>query len=713
MFDTPDAGLFDNAEGIAAAIRNAQEHLRPPPNLKPSEWAETSLRIPEGNAVPGMYRIANAPYQRDPADQLVNPDCYRVTLKWSAQVGKTLAALVVQGYCIDITPKSQMMMQPSQGDLQTWLETKFNPMVDANKRIKKRIAKARGREGVNNQKMKSYPGGFMMFAWAGSSKTMRGRSAPVIVCDEVNGYAVTEEGHPVQLLWQRAATFGDDRFLVEISTPTIPDGYIDQAYDAGDMRKFHVFCPSCNHKQTFHWRNVYWTGRKSTDIDDYQADEGRQEEHQPDTARYACESCGDLWNDGQRVAAIRTAEERGGGWVAEKPFRGHASYHANEMYSTFRKLRDIVQSYLDKLATNDIQSFVNISLAESYEIHGEKVDASDLETRAVVYAAQVPMHAVYLTAGVDMQKDRLEVEIVGWGIGEESWSIDYHVLWGDTLHQDVWDDLDDYLSQTWQHETGAQIGISATALDTGGGEGGYTQRAYEYARGRTARRLFAIKGGGTWGSPVVAAPSRRKSGKNARKVDLFIVGADETKKIIMKRLGVTRPGPGYCNFPAGRDSDYYKQLTSEKLVTKYIKGFPVQEWTKGDRDRNEALDCRVYAYAALKITNPNLARMAKRFGVEVERFKQQTKEAVSVHVREVLDAAGVERMQPVPVDAPVPQWAQAVANNAITLGKALTALRDASQPVKPQEEQKARQPETKRIRRSQALKQRGGYVRNF
>lgn len=604
------SGDLSNAPGIIAAIRRAQQHLRPPPNEAPSEWAERNVRIPAGNAVPGPLRLANAPYQREPMDMRTDPDCTRITLKWGAQVGKTTLALCIQGFNIGCQPCSQMMMQPSQGDLNTWLETKFNPLVDANDAIRSLVAKPRGREGVNNRTMKSYPGGFMMFAWSGSPKTMRGRSAPLIVCDEVDGYEVTEEGHPVGLLWQRAATFGDQRFLVEISTPTTKNAsYIDKAYEAGDQRKFHIRCPDCGHEQTLDWRRIWWQGRKSTAIDDADLDRAEGVEHQPETARVVCESCGTLWDDGQRIAAIR-----GGRWIAAKPFKGHASYHINEFYSTFRRLRDVVQSYLDKLATDDLQTFVNVSLSETWEEQGEQVDATGLLARRRKFAAAVPMGAVYLAAGIDMQPDRLEVEIVGWGLGEESWSVDYRVLWGDVLQQDVWDDLDDLLAETFEHESGAALPISAACLDTGG-TGGCTQAAYDYAKGKTGRRLFAIKGGGSWGSPIVASPSRKQSGKKSRKVDLFMVGVDEAKLTIMRRLNVLRPGPGYCHFPEDREEEYFKQLTAERLITRYVKGFPVREWHKPAKARNEALDCRVYALAALKIMNPNLRRLAQRLGV--------------------------------------------------------------------------------------------------
>ena len=593
MTTEPAPEQFTNPVSVSAALNGAARHLRPPPRLLPSEWAERNVRVPIGNAIPGLIRFDNAPYQREVVDMTVDPRCNRITLMWGAQVGKTLAALCSQAYHIAQKPVSQIMMQPSQGDLHTWLETKFNPLVAENDLLEELIATPRAREGVNNQRMKSYPGGFMMFSWSGSPKTMRGRSAPFIVCDETDGYDRTHEGHPVGLLWQRAATFGDQRLLMEISTPTIKGAsWIEGAYEQGDQRRFHVPCPHCGEEQPLEWKQVTW----SRDA------EGR---HLPESAGYSCAECGTIWNDGERVAAIRR-----GAWRSSRPFRGHASYHLNELYSCFRKLEDVVQSFLDKKAANDLQTFVNVSLAQTWEEEGERVDSTGLMQRAEAFAAPVPEGGAVLTAGVDMQEDRLEVEIVAWGIGEESWSVDYRVLWGDPLQGDVWTDLDDYLGQTFTHQSGAQLAISAACLDTGGSSG-YTQAAYEYARRKSGRRLFAVKGVAGWGRPIVSAPSRRASGRRARKVDLFTVGVDEAKAMVARRLGVAEPGPGHCHFPADRDAEWFQQITAEKLVTRFVKGFPTREWHKV-RPRNEALDCRVYALAALKILNPNLRRATER-----------------------------------------------------------------------------------------------------
>lgn len=589
---------FDNASAILRATRRAQEFLRPPPALRPSQWAEASISIPAGNAIPGPIRFDNAPYQREPLDMTSNPACTRVTLMFGAQLGKTQLALCAQAFRIEHNPASQIMLQPSQGDLHTWLETKFNPLIEANATLHRLIATPRARDGVNNQRMKSYPGGFIMFSWSGSPKTMRGRSAPFIVCDETDGYDRTHEGHPVSLLWQRAATFGDQRLLMEISTPTIKGAsWIEDAYMQGDQRRYHVACPHCDHHQPLEWGQVRWS----------KDDAG---ENLPETAGYVCAECGVVWNDGERVAAIRNAERVGAGWKAVRPFRGHASYHLSELYSCFRRLQDIVQSFLDKRAANDMQTFVNVSLAETWEEQGDQVDAASLMQRVEHFRAPAPAGVGVLTAGIDMQEDRLEVEIVGWGLGEESWSIDYRVLWGSPMSVDVWRDLDDLLGETFLHQSGAQMRISAAALDTGG-TGGMTQAAYEYARSRRGRRLFAVKGVGGWGRPVVTSPSRKRSGRGARPVDLFTVGVDESKVIVQRRLQILEPGPGYCHFPHDRDPEYFAQLGAETLRTKMIRGFAVREWHQ-TRARNEAFDCRVYALAALKILNPNMKRSIDR-----------------------------------------------------------------------------------------------------
>ena len=604
------AGKF--APSVVLVAADLLDAFAPPPDLKPSEWAERTVEIPVGNAIPGLISFDNAPYQREPLDMTADPDCHRITLKWGAQVGKTQLALCAQAYKIVHDPVSQLMMQPSEGDLLTWLSTKFNPLVEANAELQERIATPRARKGVNNTRMKSYPGGFIMFAWSGSPKTQRGRSAPFIVCDETDGYDRTAEGHPVGLLWERANTFGDQRKLIEISTPTVRGiSWIDQAYEQGDQRQFHVPCPHCGEAQVLDWANVKW-------------DKGADGDHLPESAYYECRHNGCVWDDSDRYAAVRGAEAAGHGWKAKKTYRGHASYHLSGLYSCFMQLQMVVQSFLDKKAARDVQTFVNVTLAEAWEEEAEALEIEELMARAEQFPKTTPMGVAVQTCGVDLQEDRIELERVGWGAGEESWSLDHQVFWGDPLKPEVWGHLFEYLDQTFEHESGAQMKIGATCVDTGG-SGGLTQSAYEQLRGKQRRSIFAIKGVKGWDNPIASAPKKSRVGRRGRPVTLFSIGVNDAKLIVLRRAQM-EAGPGSCHYPLDRDPEWFHQFTAERLVTRFVRGFPIREWKK-TRVRNEALDCRVYAYAALKILVPNIPLRLSRLMVKSETVKPDTASA--------------------------------------------------------------------------------------
>lgn len=582
------------------------KHWAPPPKLKPSEWAERNIKIPAGNKIPGLINFANAPYQREPLDMMIDPKCRRITLMWGAQTGKTQLINCGQAYFIAQRPCSQMMLQPSQGDLKTWLETKFNPMVEGNDVLQNYIARPRSREGVNNQQMKSYPGGWLMFAWSGSPKTMRGRSAPKIWCDEVDGYERTAEGDAVDLLWQRAATFGDERLLVCTSTPTIKgDSKVEDSFEAGDKRRYHIPCPSCGHKQTLKWSQVEWDKCEETG------------DHLPETSRYVCEKCEHHITHGEKLAALKKGE-----WIAEKPFRGHASYHLNELYSGFRKWADIVESFLEKKATNSLQTFVNVSLAETWEEEGEKTDPHSLYMRREHYSAQVPNNGLILIAGVDVQDDRIEGEIIAYGAGYESWGVEYFVLHGNPAEPILWEQLEQRLNAPYNHESGSIMHVTAAGIDSGH----YTQQVYDFTKKNSHKRWWPLKGSSESGKPIV---NTLGSKSNKGKVRLFTVGTDTAKELIYSRLGIANPGPGYCHFPMSYDEEYFLQLTAEKRVTKYQKGYAKKVFIK-TRPRNEAVDCRAYALAAVTLLNPVFTAIEqkmqpKKVPTEDEQFEEHKK----------------------------------------------------------------------------------------
>lgn len=521
------------------------------------------------------------------------PDCHRITAMWGAQVGKTQMQLMAIGYYIDHEPSSIMLMQPSQSDFNTFLNAKFDPMVDGTPALSEKVAKPRSRDGVNNQTMKSYPGGFLMGAWSGSPKTMRGRSAPKIICDETDGYERTQEGHPVSLIWQRAATFGDQRLLFETSTPTIKgESHIEASFEAGDKRRWYVPCQDCGHKQYLKWGQVSW-----------QKDDAG--EHQPETAVYVCEECGSAWDDGARYRAIRSGQ-----WIAEKPFRGHASYHLPELASAFRKLKDIVISFLEKKAIGDLQTFTNVSLAETWEVEGNRQDPDSLYSRREHYAEEVPAGGLLVTASVDTQDDRFEIQYEAWGVGQENWKIGFDVIRGDLNKPEIWSRLDAALDRKFKHESGVLLHVSGTTIDTGGH---FTQEVYDYTR-RRGYGVFPIKGSSSKDSPLVGRPSKNNLGK----VNLFPLGTHKLKQQVMQRAGILEPGAGYTHFPVSEefDREWFEQFTSEELITRYVKGVRKEEWRKR-RPRNEAFDLSCYNLACLIILNPDFDQLRRELDAKL------------------------------------------------------------------------------------------------
>jgi phage terminase large subunit GpA-like protein len=317
-----------------------------------------------------------------------------------------------------------------------------------------------------------------------------------------------------------------------------------------------------------------------------------------------------MWDDVQRARAIKR-----GRWIASKPTGKIAGFRLSALYSPWTPLEDGVVDFIEaKKQPATLRVWVNTFLGETWEDEGEQIDDYDLAQRAEEYGDALPADVLILTAGVDVQDDRLEAEIVGWGKDEESWSIAYKTFHGDPSGTTVWRDLDEFLSQPFEHELGQEMAVRATCIDSGGH---HTQSVYKYTATREGKRIFAIKGVGGEGKPLLGKVSKNNIGK----VKLFPVGVDTAKELLFSRFRIKEAGPGYCHFPIGRDDEYYKQLTAEKIAVRYHKGFQRREFVK-IRTRNEALDVRVYSMAALALLNVNLANMARTMA-----FRKQADEA--------------------------------------------------------------------------------------
>lgn len=517
-------------------------------------------------------------------DAFSDPNIEMVVIMSSAQVGKTEILNNVIGYHVSQDPSPMLVVQPTLDMAQTWSKDRLAPMLRDTPILQGLVKDPRARDSGNTTLHKIFPGGHITSCGANSPSSLASRPVRIVLCDEVDRYPVSagSEGDPVSLARKRATTFWN-RKIGLFSTPTNKgNSRIESAFEESDKRYYFVKCAHCGHDQTLKWAMVRW------------------EDGQPETAKYSCEECGTLWSDTDRVKAIRH-----GYWKATAESRRVAGFHLSALYSPWTALESAVIEFLEaKKQPATLRVWVNTFLGETWEEQGETIDDFALSARREDFGNTLPSDVLLLTAGVDVQDDRLEVEIVGWGRDEESWSLDYRTVYGDPSSPAVWQDLEGLLSQKFEREDEKEMSVRCVCIDSGGH---HTNSVYNFVRPREGRRIFAIKGVGGEGKPLVGKPGRNNIGK----IRLFPVGVDTAKDVLFSRMRIAEPGPGYMHFPASRSDEYFRQLTAEKLTTRYHKGFARREWVKV-RPRNEALDVRVYAMAALGILNLNLNTLADR-----------------------------------------------------------------------------------------------------
>lgn len=520
-------------------------------------------------------------------DALRDPRVETVVIMSSAQIGKTEIINNIIGYHIHLDPSPILLLQPTLEMAEAWSKDRFAPMLRDTDVLRGLVKDPRTRDSGNTLLHKRFPGGHITMAGANSPASLASRPIRLVLCDEVDRYPASAgtEGDPVSLAKKRTTTFWNRKLLLT-STPTIKGvSRIEAAFEQSDQRRYHAPCPQCGEYQTLKWAQVKWDS----------GDHG----HKPETAHYICEHNGCVIVDSDRPAMLKL-----GRWVAEQPLAGIAGFHINELYSPWVTFTQIVTDFLRaKALPETLKTWVNTSLGEPWEEDGETIEADVLLNRKEGWGSDAPEPVVLVTAGVDVQGDRLEIEVKGWGIGEECWSLDYRIFYGDPAQDAVWRELDAYLLKPIHSKLGVQLNIACVCVDSGGH---HTQAVYEFCASRAIRGVFAVKGINQMAKPLVGRPSKN----NRYRLRLYPIGTDTAKEVIYSRLRITEPGAGYFHFPLQRDREYFLQLTGEKQVTRFTRGVARREWIK-IRSRNEVLDCTVYALAAFKLLNPDLAQLAE------------------------------------------------------------------------------------------------------
>lgn len=574
------------------AIRGFIDGLRPEQRMTVTEWADTHRWLDsKAAAEPGRYSSSRTPYWIEPMNLLSVTTIFRkLVIMKAAQVGATEILLNFIGYLIDMAPGPILGVMPTMDTMERNSKGRIAPMIEASPRLRSKIKDSNSKNSGNTINNKEFPGGVLALTGANSGAGLRSMPVRYLMLDEVDGYPmdVEGEGSPIGLAEQRTATFSN-RKILEISTPTIQGlSIIENEFQQTDQRYYHVPCPHCGGMQSLKFNRLRWTPGVFED------------------AAYLCEHCEELIQERFKSQML----ERGR-WYASAPEKANryvAGFHLSALYSPYgwKSWGEIAEQW-EKAQGDDtkLKQFYNTVLGETWKERSDAPEWENISRRAEDYPHNTLRDGVvFLTAGVDVQKDRLELEIVGWMPGFKSHQVDFRVLLGDIEKKEVWAELDKVVREVWPLANGAGLPIRLMTIDTG-----YQANiVYRWAKKHGFSKVVPIKGSESlqnYFSPPRAIDIV-KHGKKVNKQKVWHVGVNFIKSEVYANLRQeidietgTVPD-GYCYFPR-RDSHYFRGLTAEvQEVVRNRRGYLQYIWKK-KYERNEPLDCRVYARAAASI----------------------------------------------------------------------------------------------------------------
>ena len=578
--------------------------LEPDPNFTVSQWADNyRILSQKGAAEHGPWRTSRTPYLREIMDALSPQDrCERVVWMKSAQIGGTEAGNNWLGYFIHHSPGPALMVEPTDSMIKKLIRQRLDPMFEETPVLKERVATNKSRSGANNLEQKDFIGGTLILTGANSASALRSMPIRYLFADEVDAWPhdVEGEGDPLRLAEVRTNTYKQRRKIFVVSTPTVKGlSRIEREFLMGDQRRYFVPCPHCEHMQVLRWKDQDGTFRLVWDKDA----EGKPI---PESVNYLCEACGVLIEE-----RFKTQMLERGQWQPTAPGDGRTkSYHISALYSPlgWYSWADMAREFVEaKDNAEKLKTWVNTSLGETWDPALDQISADQLNNRLEIWERGViPEQVAVITAAADVQGDRIEAKMIGYGAGEEEWLIDYEIFWGDPNTDDsVWMRFDEWRLREMPHK-GANRNIRASIVLVDSGS--YSDSVYDYVMPRQNQRVYAIKGRDFISRPGLAMQGAAKNAK----VQLWTIATRAAKDRIMARLKLTNPGPGYIHLPDWIPEQYVDQMASEKkvIVENRRTGGKREEYRQSGR--NEALDLEVYCLAGLFIlqnyTNPGLYR---------------------------------------------------------------------------------------------------------
>jgi phage terminase large subunit GpA-like protein len=569
--------------------------LQPPPDMTLTDWADKyRILSKKTSAEPGKWKTSKAPYQREVMNAISDLSVQKVVAMTAAQVGKTDGFILnAIGYFMHYDPAPIMVMQPNLQMGESFSKDRLAPMLRDTPALRDKVCD-KTRNSGNTILNKEFPGGHIAIVGANSPSGLRSRPIRILLADEIDGYPPTagKDGDPLLLASKRLTTFWNKK-EVFISTPTVKGvSRIEVEFENSTQEIWHVPCPSCGEYQRLEWGQVVFDKNDLSEIN------------------YTCAKCGVTANE------IDWKEHYAEGkFVPCFPNRKVRGFFLNSLASLFVEWKEIVEKFLianeEKKKGNIelLKAWANTEMGQTWEEEGSEIEHDALYRRREKYNCEVPEEALYLTAGVDTQDDRFEIEVVGWGVERESWGIKYQIIYGDMKRQRVWDELSAFLSQTFKKADGSRLRLLRTCIDTGGH---FFNQVCKFCK-PLFPLVLPIRGRGGFDVPYIPRPSKN----NRAQTPMWSIGVDTGKALIYQSLAVEEEGPNYCHFPkdkgAGYAEEYFRGLTAERMVMVYKRGKAQYVWKlkeNGTR-RNEPLDCRNYAQAALEIAGVALKKTEK------------------------------------------------------------------------------------------------------
>lgn len=600
-------------------VKKSVSYFKPPEQLSVKEWSDKYRMLSvENSAEPGRWRTSRTPYLEEIMNAFNDPKVRREVVVASSQVGKTECEMNMLGYAIDIDPGPIMWVTPTQDNAEDFSKRRIAPMIRDTRPLRKKVSDSKSRNSNNTVLKKRYPGGMLTLTGSNSPANLASVPCRYVFGDEIDRWSTDAggEGDPWSLLEARTTTFFNHK-MVQVSTPTIKGhSAIEKAFQLGTQEYWCVECPHCHEFHFIEFEHIKF---------EYSVNKiDGNKQFNVDKVEYACPDCGCISSEYE----IKHSNHK---WIAKNPDaykNGVRSFWINAFSSPWMGWAKIVLKFLE--AENDpekLKTVYNTLLGKLWEDRTAQIDEDVILDRREQYEAELPDGVLCLTCGVDTQDNRLEYEVVGHGLNRITWGIRKGIIMGKPDNDDTWNRLDGVIDHEYSFKDGKKLKISATLVDSGGH---YTQEVYENCLKRFNKRVFAIKGKGGEGIPYVSPPSKvnvvKEDGKGRKviigKCYLYTLGVDAGKEKIMSALEVQTSGEQrYCHFPLdeelGYDRNFVIGLLSEKLTLKNGKW----RWEKiPGHERNEALDCRNYAMAAVRLISPDFEALDKLFkGMEIEK----------------------------------------------------------------------------------------------